>query len=254
MQKSKIRKLKKILQRSETESPESVKKEAKSFLQSVDTNELIAAEQEMIEEGVDPAALGHLCAAHLEVMADDLDKMKAQIPENHPIAVLVAEHDEILKFLTELEQLNQRIGLAKSAEQLPDKFFGQLKHLAHHLVAAEKHHQREEEVLFPQLEKYGVYGPPQIMVMEHTALRTLKKELNKMAESEKIGDFDKFKEKFSNLSRELVTNLRDHIFKENNILYPTALKVVPKAKWKKIGVDADKIGYCCFTPKHMVAK
>ncbi|HLC43720.1 MAG TPA: hemerythrin domain-containing protein, partial [Patescibacteria group bacterium] len=110
--------------------------------------------------------------------------------------------------------------------------------------------QREEEVLFPQLEKYGVYGPPQIMVMEHTALRTLKKELNKMAESEKIGDFNKFKEKFSNLSRELVANLRDHIFKENNILYPAALKVVPKAQWKKIGADADKIGYCCFTPQY----
>ncbi len=251
MQKSKVRKLKKILQRSETEKPEDIKEEAKDFLQSVDTNELIEAEQEMIEEGVDPAALGHLCAAHLEVMADDLDKMKAEIPDNHPIAVLVAEHDEILKFLAELEQLNQKIALAKSAEQLPKKFFGQLEHLAHHLVAAEKHHQREEEILFPQLEKYGVYGPPQIMAMEHTTLRALKRELNEMTENEMVKNFNQFKSKFSSLAGELVQNLRDHIFKENNILYPAALKVIPKAKWRKIGVDADKIGYCCFTPPYL---
>lgn len=251
MQKSKIKKLKKILRRSETENAETIKAEAKNFLKGIDTDELIMAEQEIIEEGIDPTALGHLCAAHLEVMADDLDKMKAQIPENHPIAVLVAEHDEILKFLTELETLGSKINQAKSAEQLPKKLFGQLQHLAHHLVAAEKHHQREEEVLFPQLEKYGVYGPPQIMVMEHTALRALKKKLNEIAESKKFGDFTKFKEKFSKLSGELVANLRDHIFKENNILYPAALKVIPKEKWKKIGTDADKIGYCCFTPKHV---
>ena len=44
--------------------------------------------------------------------------------------------------------------------------------------------------------------------------------------------------------------LRDHIFKENNILYPTALEVIKEnSVWKKMKDDCDKIGYCCFTPE-----
>lgn len=248
----KIKELKKFLKRSEKEDPAALKEEAKDFLRKVDANELIMAEQEMIDEGLDPAELSHLCAAHLEVMSDDLEKMKAKIPENHPLSVLVAEHDEILKFLSELEQLGVVIGRVKRKEELPKRLFGQLQHLAHHLEAAEKHHQREEDVLFPEMEKLGVYGPPQIMAMEHIVFRKMKKELAVLAENEEIGDLAEFKKKFAEVSSKLVQNLRDHIFKENNILYPAALEVVPKALWKKIGENADKIGYCCFTPKHLL--
>jgi len=251
MQKSKVKKLKKLLRRSETESPERVKIEAKNFLKSIDTEELIMAEQSIIEEGVDPASLGHLCAAHLEVMSDDLDKIKAQVPEDHPLSILIAEHDEILKFLTALEKLSSEVGQSGSEDDLTADFWERFRHLTHHLIAAEKHHQREEEVLFPEVEKYGVYGPPEIMTMEHGTLRALKKNLHKLANDRKIKNFTQFSNKFLDLSGELIAGLRDHIFKENNILYPAALKVIPKSKWKKIGADADKIGYCCFTPKHL---
>jgi len=251
VQKSKVKKLKKILQRSETESPEKIKIEAKNFLKSVDIDELIMAEQAVIEEGIDPASLGQLCSAHLEVMSDDLERLRVQIPDGHPLSVLIAEHDEILKFLAELEQLNSKIAKAGDESDLQADFWERFQHLAHHLVEAEKHHQREEEVLFPEVEKHGVYGPPEIMTQEHGTLRILKKDLHKLASDKKIKNFEQFREKFLALSRELIASLRDHIFKENNILYPAALKVIPKGKWKKIGADADKIGYCCFTPKHV---
>ena len=43
---------------------------------------------------------------------------------------------------------------------------------------------------------------------------------------------------------------RDHIFKENNILYPTSLEVIQDADtWQKLKDACDKIGYCCFTPE-----
>ncbi|HLF85906.1 MAG TPA: hypothetical protein VI584_02375 [Nitrospiria bacterium] len=44
--------------------------------------------------------------------------------------------------------------------------------------------------------------------------------------------------------------LRDHIFKENNILCPMALQVIPeKNSWDKMKAECDKIEYCCFTPE-----
>ena len=46
-----------------------------------------------------------------------------------------------------------------------------LKDIAHHLVEAENHHQREEDVLFPSLEKHNVVEPPNIMKLNHLEFR-----------------------------------------------------------------------------------
>jgi DUF438 domain-containing protein len=46
-----------------------------------------------------------------------------------------------------------------------------------------------------------------------------------------------------------VPALRDHIFKENNVLYPAALEVIEdESVWTRLKQECDKIGYCCFKP------
>jgi len=46
------------------------------------------------------------------------------------------------------------------------------------------------------------------------------------------------------------TMLREHISKENDILYPISLEVIPEEiVWQNMKKECDKIGYCCFTPK-----
>ena len=42
--------------------------------------------------------------------------------------------------------------------------------------------------------------------------------------------------------------LTTHFFKENNILFPAALRLITQAEWKDIRNEFDEIGYCCFTP------
>jgi DUF438 domain-containing protein len=46
----------------------------------------------------------------------------------------------------------------------------------------------------------------------------------------------------------LVNMIPSHIYKEDNILYPMALQVIPKDEWETIKKKCDEIGYCCFTP------
>ena len=47
----------------------------------------------------------------------------------------------------------------------------------------------------------------------------------------------------------LIPSLREHIFKENNILYPTALEAIDDAQvWVQLKRDCDRVGYCCFRP------
>jgi hypothetical protein len=46
----------------------------------------------------------------------------------------------------------------------------------------------------------------------------------------------------------IVQNLESHIFKENNILYLTALQVIEEDDWVRVEKKFDDIGYCSFTP------
>jgi len=250
MDKEKVDQLKKILKGANSRDPKTVREEAKEFLGSINANELVMAEQAIMNEGVKPEEMGRLCAAHLEMMEDNIQGIKEKLPEDHPIQTLVLEHEEILKFLDELESLNKKMQEAKKFTDLSIADYEKLQHIGHHLEAAEKHHKREEDVLFPAIEAHGVFGPPQMMVEEHKDLRALKKGLNSLASGPR-DDFGKYQRDLNEIAGELVQYLRDHIFKENNILYPTALDVLPKDEWTKIKEDADKIGYCCFTPKYL---
>jgi len=65
--------------------------------------------------------------------------------------------------------------------------------------------------------------------------------------------FQEFKGKLVENVKSLTNIISSHIFKENSILYPTALKVASAEEWKVAKRDFDEIGYCCFTPPHLIA-
>lgn len=231
------------------EDPARVKKETREFLASIEPKELSLAEQKLIEAGLAPEDLRHLCAVHMEMVGDEVERMKADPKSRHVIETMVSEHEEILGFLDELEKANQTIQKVEGYDSEKEEF-KRLMHIAEHLVGAEPHHQREEEVLFPEIEKRGVFGPPQVMRMEHEDLRRRKEELKELAETVGKTDFDTFKRRLDTVANFITFTLRDHIFKENNILYPTALQVIPEDEvWREMRMACDKIGYCCFTPE-----
>jgi len=174
-------------------------------------------------------------------------KIKENLEQGHVIHTLMAEHDRILGFLEELSRINQTLQMVGSWDK-SKKESKELLDIAKHLIEAESHHQREEEVLFPELEKRDILGPPEMMRMEHKELRSKKKELFKLAQSRNKTNFNiKRLDKVVNF---IISMLREHIYKENNILYPMALEVIKeKSIWDKMKTECDKIGYCCFTPQ-----
>ena len=104
--------------------------------------------------------------------------------------------------------------------------------------------------MFPRLEAAGVTGPPRIMRMEHEDLRAHKHELQELISGVGEMDFSRFKEELRRIANFLVYHLRDHIYKENYILYPTAVQMIDDDEvWDELHREADAIGYCCFTPK-----
>ena len=232
------------------DDPTRVKEEAKGFLATIDAKDLSIAEQNLIDEGLATSDLQRLCSIHLELLKDHVEKMKSQLPPGHVVSTLVSEHESILSFLDTLEKVNKAIQKMDSYNA-EGKDFRKLAHIAEHLVAAELHHQREEEILFPELERRGVHGPPMIMRQEHSLLREYKQQLKQLAEDAAQIDFSEFRQQLEKVVGFIIPTLREHIFKENNILYPTALQVIEdQSIWEKLKAECDKIGYCCFTPQN----
>jgi DUF438 domain-containing protein len=65
--------------------------------------------------------------------------------------------------------------------------------------------------------------------------------------------FADFKRQLAEKTKSLSEILSSHFFKENNILFPTALKVVTEDEWIDVRKGFDEVGYCRFTPQHLIA-
>ena len=71
----------------------------------------------------------------------------------------------ILGFLTSWREREHdcRPGLWEEGDIELGQAIEQVRHAAIHLVETEKHHQREEDALFPALDAKGITGPTRIM-------------------------------------------------------------------------------------------
>ena len=240
---------KEILQElKEGEVSEETREKAKKLLQAVDAKTLGIMEQELIKEGVSHDEIRKsLCDIHLEVLRDSLVAKRIEVEAPHPVNTFMEEHKIILASLNELGAVVERLKKIDSFEGM-SRDLEKLKDISHHLVEAESHHQREEESLFPKLEKHDITEPSEVFRMDHVEFRKRKQELYKLAHNPEDYEFKEIKEKVIELGEYLTTELESHIFKEDNILYQIALQVLTDEEWKEAKRESDKIGYCCFTP------
>ncbi len=250
--------LKQMLKRLHQAKPDEldgVKKEAEKYFKDTDPKELALAEQELIQEGVGRQEMKRLCDVHLEVMKEQLGiKAKSiRLPKSHPIAILKDEHVIIKRNLRRLGNILQRLKTADSFDKVKRQI-NTLKELSHFFLETEKHHQREEEAIFPRLAAHGITEPPEIFKEDHVEFKAKKKNLNEIAMSLDKKDFKAFKDEVSPIIEFLTKNLEEHIYKEDNILYPMALETLDKEEWPQVRKKFDAIGYCCFAPADIKRK
>ncbi|MDY6383382.1 MAG: DUF438 domain-containing protein [Cyanobacteriota bacterium] len=231
------------------EDPSQVKEEAQEFLSTLEAQDLSFAEQKLLEAGLAPEDLRHLCSIHMEMLKDEVTKMTSQLEKGHPINTFVKEHEILSSFLDKLDKLNTELQKQNSYDE-NSTLYSQIAQTAQDLLDGEPHHQREEKVLFPAVEAHGVDGPTKVMVMEHEDLRRYKRSVLELANDVKNMNFTDFKNRINSAVKILVMALRDHIFKENNILYPTTVEIITdNNEWKELKDKCRKSGYCKFTPE-----
>lgn len=242
-----------IRQLHEGASPEEVKEKFKKILEGVTAEEIARIEQELVQEGMPREELQRLCDVHLAVFKDQLQEQELHIPSWHPISILAEEHKIMLGHAEKLGTLAKMIEEACDVVHVGDEL-KELQNIVKHLVEAEKHYLREENVLFPTVEKHGITEPPAIMWTEHNRIREAKKKLHNLVEKWNEMSFYDFKTELSETAKPFCSMLPNHFSKENNILFPASLQVVTPEEWRDVRKEFDEIGYCCFTPQRMIAE
>ena len=122
----------------------------------------------------------------------------------NPLDILRKEHEKVLKILDSLEKNLDKKDIKQSKDNISilEREFD--KHSLN----------KEEKVLFPEIEKFipREGGPTGMMIIEHKDLT----ESIKIFKNEK--DFDKL----SGIGSHIISLLREHIDKENNMLFMMA--------------------------------
>ena len=136
---------------------------------------------------------------------------------------LMAEHELIERGLVLLEKAVARIDAGQTLpEDFPAwaaRFFQQF--------ADKCHHAKEEDVFFPVLKQRGIPeqgGPIGVMLHEHVLGRDC---VGRMLEASQMQPFDS--RTFAEAARQYIPLLRQHIFKENNVLFRMAERVMNDA-------------------------
>ena len=233
-------------------SPSEVKGKFKEVLKGTKPEDIAKMEQELVKEGMPREELQRLCDVHLAVFGEQVQDQELHIPAGHPISILIEEHRVLLERAERLGTLVKMLEEACDSVYVGDALT-ELQSIEKDFQDSEKHYLREENVLFPTMEKHGVTEPPAIMWMEHNRIRETKKKLHDLVEKWNTMPYSDFKTRLSKAAEPLCSVLPDHFFKENNILFPTALQVVTDKEWEDVRREFDDIGYPSFTPPHVLA-
>jgi len=140
--------------------------------------------------------LNKLCDVHLAVFQEEKDKQPILVPVGHPISILMEEHRILLEYIGKLNENTIKAAKKSGFDKISDEL-KIMNEVADHFKKAVKHYLREENVLFPYIEKHGLSEPPAQMWIDHDKIRALEKELFDLLEAaeKKSMKFSVFKEK-----------------------------------------------------------
>jgi hemerythrin-like domain-containing protein len=137
------------------------------------------------------------------------------------IQIMMNEHEQILRVLDALDCY------AAAVHETPLE----LEHFVTFIreFADERHHGKEEHVLFAAMVRNGFppeQGPVGMMLFEHQQMRELISVLRGLAEQDASWSSSD-KERLADVARSYTSMLREHIMKENEMLYPMAMEHLP---------------------------
>lgn len=226
-----------------------VKHQLETLLDEADYSDVFMMEVQLIQEGIPAEAIQDLCDTHTRVLKGHLDLQET--PETipgHPVHTFVQENRELTRTTTEIRHHMAKI-LSMPEDADVTALMDDIHQLLNNLMDVEKHYIRKENLLFPYFEKNELPGPPAVMWGKHDEARELLKgTLQAFQEvsffsSKEASAFNRF------AVQSVIDAIDDMVYKEEKILYPTALNLLTEQDWYEIYMQSDEYGYCLYEPE-----
>ncbi len=141
------------------------------------------------------------------------------------IDMLMEEHRLIEKVMFGLEQFADKLEDGETADRKDFIKFAEF----FREFADRCHHGKEEDILFEEMIECGFNreaGPVAVMLYEHGVGREKVQVMRNAGESDEWND--EIEEEAIHAARDFIVLLRDHILKEDNILFPMAANQLPE--------------------------
>ncbi|AUO05918.1 hypothetical protein NS115_07210 [Paenibacillus jamilae] len=226
-------------------SVEEVKARFAEAVGGVSVAEISAMEHAlMTEEGIPVSEVQRLCSVHTSIFKGSIEDIHRPAgPEEqpgHPVHTFKLENREIERLVN--------FKLALHAEQFqkedsPKVIYKLLEDLSL-LMDVDKHYSRKENLVFPYLERYGIFGPTKVMWGVDDGIRAAIKDAKKL-----LTEYNGDREQIGKALAHIMSEVNEMVFKEENILLPMALSKLTEDEWLKIARESEEIGFCLTAPE-----
>ncbi len=237
--------LKKVLRQLHAgRSVEEVKADFAALLRDVGAAEITQIEQELIAEGMPMEEIKHLCDVHVALFRESLEAQASpETVPGHPVYTYLAENGAAARVLDRLEEAVEALRSGPDPVRV-EEVRARLAELRQYEV----HYLREENILFPFLEKHDFTGPSSVMWAIHDDIRAAWKALDALLAEGPGDDPAAFAARLDEVFRPMATAMRELFYKEEKILFPTALEKLSGEEWWQIRLQSPEVGYCYVQP------
>lgn len=223
---------------SQGEAPETVKKDFVETFQHVDASEIMAAEQQMIQEGTPVEEVQKLCDIHSALFHKATREEKEHtarelaLQDGHPLQTFVQENDN-------LEELLEQVRAELEQKEVEHRLVERLREVA-------VHYAKKGDLLYPHLSvEYGITGPSDVMWTVDDEIR------DELADLVCIRCHD---DTWMERLEAVCQRVEEMIYKEVNILFPNCALYFTPEEWIGIYHDAKDYPACLgVTPKNWPA-
>lgn len=205
---------------------ETTKKLIKENFDKMTASEFAYSEQKIKELGFDDNTVHDKMNDVLGLFEDIIVKDEFDLPEGHPINTYILENEAARKLIGEMKEEFGKKFIKNRWLELYEKL-SQFNptHLA-----------RKQHQLFSILEKKGFDRPSRIMWSFDNNVRDSISEAYKLLENDKIEEFLEKQENVWELTLDIM-------HKEEEVLFPTSMKMINEEEFKQMRAGDDEIGY-----------
>jgi hypothetical protein len=231
------------------ENPEVVREHLTRVMGEVPYDTVVAAEQELLDEGMPFTEMLKMCDIHAAALKGQIDLTASkQAPPGHPVHTFIEENRALLTETTALKNLLSQINSAADPDALKSLVM-QIRMRLNNLSDIDKHYKRKENLVFPFLEKHGITGPPKVMWGKHDETRRLLSQAIATLAADPESDKASMLLAADQKIKPAITSIEDMISKEENILFPMCMDTLSNSEWYQAYSQSLEVGFCLYDPR-----